>query len=533
MKNTLQIILNILITLNLAAVAVYAAPGDLDPTFDGDGRVTTAWGNAPGQSVVIQADGKLVVAGISRDLSNYKFQIWLVRYNTNGAIDTSFGVNGEVRTQTVADVSEGGPVSMALQEDGKIVVSHWASGSYYGDPYGTYVYRYDQNGTLDTTFDNDGIVNVAGVNYTDVYFATSLIIQPDGKILLGVRHHEDVPNSPMVRAFGVLRFNTNGSLDSTFGNNGFVFTPSLLGNAQSEDISTGITLQTDGKIVLVGLARRSNLTTMFGVVRYNPNGSLDTAFDGDGIVTTQIGITGDRDEPYSVGVQSDGKIIVAGSSQDSGGVGGVAVVRYNPNGSLDTSFDGDGKVITASGYSYAEKLVIQPNGKIVVAGLGAGPTGFDGDFSVVRYTSSGSLDSTWGAGGIVTTDFNNGYDDYAGSMAIQSDGKIVVVGRTSNHTAIARYIGDPAVPTAANVSVGGRVSDTNGRGISKARVTITDAASGETQTALTNAFGYYRFEEIAAGQSYILEAAHKRYQFAPRVLNVLDEITDADLIAEP
>ena len=192
-----------------------AAEGDLDPAFGVGGKVTTCCANNPGQSVAIQSDGKIVTAGITRNLSTFIFQIWLIRYEANGALDTGFGANGEVKTNTVADTDGniGLNVPVAIQADGKIVVAVWASGL---AGHGAFVYRFDANGTLDPSFDGDGVANVHGLNYTDVYLVTSMVIQTDQKILVGVRHHEDIANSPIVRSFGVLRFNPNGSLDPTF-----------------------------------------------------------------------------------------------------------------------------------------------------------------------------------------------------------------------------------------------------------------------------------------------------------------------------
>lgn len=126
-------------------------------------------------------------------------------------------------------------------------------------------------------------------------------------------------------------------------------------------------------------------------------------------------------------------------------------------------------------------------------------------------------------------------DNFGYSVAIS--GNTAIVGAYSDNDTFvdqgSAYVFQNPAPTAAYVSVGGRVSDSNGRAVSMVRVTITDTASGETRTALTSSFGYFRFEGILTGRSYRLEAAHKRYQFAPRFLNVSNEITDADLIAEP
>ncbi len=491
-------------------------PGDLDTTFDSDGKLTTCCGNSPGHSVAIQSDGKIVVAGWRRNLITFLFDIWLLRYNTDGGIDASFGNNGTVTTPTVSNNNDPGRVSIALQSDGKIVVSNWASGS---TGYGTYVYRYNSSGSLDTSFDNDGIANVRGVIFTDVYLAESLTIQPDGKILVAVRYHEDVINSPIVQAFGVLRFNPDGSLDPTFGNNGFAFTPSLLGNPQSQDVPLAISVQADGRIVLVGLARRSNGTTTFGVVRFNSDGTLDSGFDGDGIVTTQIGIAGDRDEAYSVGAQPDGKIVVAGFSRDNTVSESFAAVRYNSNGSLDTSFDGDGKVMTFGGFAVSNKLIIQPNGKIVIGG-GNGP-----DFALRRFNPNGSPDGTWGTGGIITTDFGNA--EFVSSMALQTDGKIVAVGSTSTNVAIARYIGDGSAPTAAPAVISGTVTTPDGAPLGGVVMTLTGSAG--VRRTITDDQGFYQFADAETGGFYIVSPLRANYSFAPaeRSFSLLADRTDA------
>jgi uncharacterized delta-60 repeat protein len=178
----------------------------------------------------------------------------------------------------------------------------------------------------------------------------------------------------------------------------------------------------------------------FALARYNTDGSLDTTFGGDGKVMTDF-MMGGPDEANAVALQGDGKIVAAGSVTHSSGALVFAVARYATDGSLDSAFDGDGKVTTiVASDDEARGMAIQRDGKIVAVGLAcnlciAGP-----DFGVARYNTNGSLDSTFGAGdGIVLTDFGAGTIDHANAVSIQTDGKIVVAGFSQGDFALARY----------------------------------------------------------------------------------------------
>ena len=178
-------------------------------------------------------------------------------------------------------------------------------------------------------------------------------------------------------------------------------------------------IQADGKILVAGVGMRN-----FAVARYNSNGTLDTSFDGDGKLTTDFG---GSDYVSGMAIQADGKIVVAGGSNSD-----FAVARYNSNGTLDTSFDGDGKLTTDfRGYDLANTMAIQADGKILVAG------GSDSDFAVARYNSNGTLDTSFDGDGKLRINFSDGYD-FANSMAIQTDGRIVLAGTNSRDFALAR-----------------------------------------------------------------------------------------------
>jgi uncharacterized delta-60 repeat protein len=223
----------------------------------------------------------------------------------------------------------------------------------------------------------------------------------------------------------VLSYNSfaqDGSLDLSFGNGGKVITPIGLG----QDIGYSVAIQADGKIVMAGSSYIVN--DDFALSRYNSNGSLDLSFGTSGIVTTSIGSAGDV--AHSVAIQTDGKIVVAGYSYINNHRD-FALTRYNTNGSLDTSFDTDGKVTTPIGSSTDEgyAVAIQADGKIVVAG-----TTFNGsifDFALIRYNSNGSLDLSFDIDGIVTTHIGSG-TSFGYAVAMQADGKIVVAGFSDN-----------------------------------------------------------------------------------------------------
>ncbi|MEH2210726.1 putative Ig domain-containing protein [Nostoc sp.] len=376
-------------------ITAYASilPVVLDPSFDSDGKVTTDIGTNTmdtGRSIVVQDDGKIVVAGVSN--SNFA----VVRYNSNGSLDSTFGTTGKVTTDFAStDIA----YSIALQDDGKILVAGVSSSNFA-------VVRYNSNGSLDSTFGTAGKVTT-DLGSTDI--AYSIALQDDGKILVAGKRNND---------FAVVRYNSNGNLDTSFGTAGKIIT-----NLGTIDIAYSIALQGDGKILVAGVSSGSN----FAVVRYNSNGSLDTSFGGTGKVITDIG-TNTTDTAYSVSVQADGKILLAGVSSSN-----FAVVRYDSNGSLDTSFGGTGKVITnLGGTDIAYSVSVQANGKIIVGGSS------NSNFALVRYNSNGSLDTNFNTTGIITTDIGTNTTDNAYALT-QHDGTIIVAGVSANNFAVARY----------------------------------------------------------------------------------------------
>jgi uncharacterized delta-60 repeat protein len=403
-----------------------APPGDLDPTFDGDGKVFTdfAGGADEGRAVAIQGDGKIVAAGFAVGPGGSN-DFALARYNTDGSLDTTFDGDGKVITDFAGSFDQARAV--ALQGDGKIVAAGIATVS--GFNFG--LARYNTNGSLDTTFDGDGKVTTAFGGNEDAF---GVAIQVDGKIVAAGFSVD----SGGTNDFALARYNTDGTLDTTFSIDGKMTTDF----AGSTDEARAVAIQGDGQIVAVGFVFVSGAGD-FALARYNSNGSLDATFDGDGKATTDF--AGDFDQAFGVAIQGDAKIVTAGFANDVSGNQDFALARYNTDGSVDTTFNGDGKVTTdfAGNTDQAFALAIQGDGKIVAAGF-ADVSRNIRDFALARYNTDGSLDPTFSGDGKVTTDFA-GSGDVAYGVAIQANGRIVAAGlahllTTSSFVfALARY----------------------------------------------------------------------------------------------
>jgi len=398
----------------------WSAPGDLDTSFDTDGIVITDLQGIlttdMAEAVAVQPDGKILMAGTS---GTDKFA--LARYLTTGSLDIGFG-NGGVTITTLPGLG-GMAHDMVLQPDGKILLSGIGNGGEFA------VVRYLANGTLDTSF---GTLGIASITIgTGSATANAMALQADGKIV--VVGHTDVGGGAI--DFAVARFNTDGSLDTSFDSDGKVTTPLV---ALVQDYAFAVAVQPDGKIVVAG-----HTSSDFGVVRYNADGSLDGGFDNDGIVVTTVGAIDAY--AYAIALQADGKIVVVGNALVGVGQRGLAVVRYNANGSLDNSFGVAGKVITSLaglGLEGAETVVVQPDGKIVIAGeYVSSQSPNDLDLAVLRYNSNGGLDTSFDTDGIATLDLGS-LSDFGNGLAVQPDGKILVAGSDTADFVLLRYEGD-------------------------------------------------------------------------------------------
>ena len=435
------------VVLGLTANA-QAAPGDLDRSFGFSGKQTTDFGaNETAQGVAMQGDGKIVVAGYRTWPADGAFMV--ARYNVDGSLDKSFSDDGKQTTDFGG--ANDGARDVAIQSDGKIVVAGATHGQ--GNSDGDFALaRYNVDGSLDKSFSGDGrqTTDIRGGSDS----GHTLAIQSDGKIVVaGISY----PQSGGRGDFGLARYNVDGSLDTSFSSDylvpgeDFEAINDLLSNSEGtqttdfggHDGAHGLAIQSDGKIVAAGYHYTADRhIAEIALARYNADGSLDSSFSGDGKQTTDLGgdqtlIGEGHDSATAVAMQSDGKIVVAGGS-DQGASYHFAVARYNGDGSLDSSFSGDGKQTTGFGGSsaFASATAIQGDGKIVVAGDASN------NFALARYHADGSLDSSFSGDGKQTTDFGGMYDN-AEAVTLQSDAKIVVAGASANGDdfALARYLG--------------------------------------------------------------------------------------------
>ncbi|WP_018617433.1 Ig-like domain-containing protein [Segetibacter koreensis] len=405
------------------AVARYNTDGTADNNFSDDGKQTTDFGSEVnyGYSIALQNDGKIVVAGQTYGNSFSDFAI--ARYNNDGSLDNSFSEDGKQTTDFNSSDDIGKAVS--IQNDGKIVIAGYqykCNDATCSDAQFALA-RYNTNGTLDNTFSEDGkqITSSRGG-----YYATSLVIQSDGRIVVGGYTFEG-GNAD----FAFARINTNGSLDNTFNAGGRLTT-----DVNGDDFAYSIAIQTDGKIVAAGMDYGDN----FDVVRFYTDGRLDDTFGRSGKLIDKLRLNQGSTYYTSTAVQKDGKLVTAGYTWNGSNYD-FALARYNLDGTPDNSFSQDGRQTTGFGTSddYAYAVAIQTDGKIVLAGV-AGP-----NFAVTRYNIDGSLDKGFGTGGKKITDFGTDRSASATSVALQADGKIVVGGYTdpSQHQnedfALARY----------------------------------------------------------------------------------------------
>ncbi|MCU0780787.1 MAG: choice-of-anchor D domain-containing protein [Akkermansiaceae bacterium] len=400
-----------------------AAPGDLDPTFGTGGMVQANL--AAAASVAVQPDGKILVAGKEWNGNDWDFAV--LRFNADGTPDTSFSQDGKVTT--FLSIGADQALAVAVQGDGKILV---AGQTYNGLNFDVALVRYLANGDLDQAFGTIGMVGQDIGGFDDC--GCGLAVQSDGRILVTGFASNGADDDVIL-----LRFNADGSLDSGFGVNGDGVAITPVGS--SHDRGWGVTVQLDGWILVAGSYHAGS--DDIAVLRYLPSGLLDAGFSGDGIVTTQLGTADDVGR--SVALQSDGKILVAGYFS-TGSTWDFALVRLKTDGTLDTGFSQDGKVPTDFGGTndYARSVVVQTNGKILVAGQAW--SGATWDFALARYLPDGTLDPSFSGDGKVITDINCGAPDLGPAMALQSDGKILVAGPGSVQSALVRYQGDPPVP---------------------------------------------------------------------------------------
>jgi len=398
------------------SLAVFALPaslmaqaGTLDPKFGKGGIVFTT--NTSANAGALQGDGKILVAGSISTVQNSQ-QPGLLRYNTDGTLDSGFGAGGKV---LIGGNNAGPAFAVAVQTDGKILAVAPANLLLT-------VFRFNTNGSVDSTFGSNGATAIQAAGLFLAPASGGIALQPDGRILVATGHNDGAG----LRI--VARLLANGQLDSTFGSNGAA--PTFGGDS--------VAVLPNGNI-LVG------------------TGSVTSAYAPNGVVVKDFGIHG-----QTPGFANDAggfvvpnnsstvtRIITAGSIFTdlnitfTNSVSGFLLVSYNIDGTLDNAFGIHGGVTTpfpGNILAHAFAVALQRNGDIVAVGQTALTESGPSDFALARYNPDGSVDTTFGNSGFVSTPFGTSVA-FANTVLIQIDGKIIAVGNSNNGTTLARYLG--------------------------------------------------------------------------------------------
>lgn len=361
--------------------------------------------SALAQTGAIQADGKLIVGGSA--LINNTNQCILVRYTDTGLLDNTFGDSGVIITNTG---SYSQIQTIKIQNNDQKIVS--LGNAFINDAAYILLNRYGTDGTLDTLFGTNGTVTSL---FGDGTTATAFALDADAKIVVvGVCVEDGTPQLLLAR------YNTDGSLDTTFGVNGFVIT-----EIGFHSKGTDILIQNDGTLLVSGYTLLDS-QNLFVLAKYTADGILDTTFGSNGIVTTALGNTA---QATSLAQDSGGNIVLAGVSDKN-----VALVRYTASGVLDTTFNGTGTLVTNfSARSQANAVVIDANDNIIITG-NAGV-----QLVTARYTSSGLLDAQFGIDGTGYNLFSTGTSSTGSDIALRSDGSMVISGFTDKDFLILCY----------------------------------------------------------------------------------------------
>ena len=410
------------------ALMRFTSDGDLDSAYHLDGKRTIDFGrSAQGMAVAVQTDGKIVAAGQGKTFyipgngdTLYTYPL-LARYSATGSPDGTFGTAGMLIDESlfIDTVIE----NVHLKANGDILTTGY---SYSVQNYVT-LFQYNDDGTPDTAFGTDGVM----LDYydLDIELATyDSVVLDNGQIILTGYW---VPNFG-TPDMAVFRYNSDGSRDMTFGTDGVAVV-----DLGGWEYGRSVAVQSNGKIVVAGYTD-ANFEQDMAVLRFNSDGTLDNTFSGDGIAYGDF--VGDQDFAFGVEVLDSGKIVVGGYSDLD-----FAVVRYNSNGTLDTTFGTNGRTTThIAGSDYVNDMFVQNDGRIVLAGCTV-PASGNRDFALARYNADGSLDTSFSGDGTVTTDL--GGQDIAQSVVQQPDGNLVAVGYTdiwgNNDFALVRYEGTP------------------------------------------------------------------------------------------
>jgi uncharacterized delta-60 repeat protein len=351
----------------------YTEAGVLDTTFNGSGFVTHAGGGglsaadeAIGAGVAVDANGHIVVAGYSVEGNTWGTMIW--RFNADGTLDTTFGNAGIARYAS----PQSGGARMAVDASGRIIVAGF---SWSGTDWDTSVWRYTASGELDTSFNGTGVYTInasAGTGATGEDIATGVTIDASGRVVVVGYSTNAAGDQDMT----VWRFTDDGTPDASFGSAG-VFRHDNAAGGHGNDVAQSVKVDASGRIVATGWSPRiaGNLNEDLAVWRLLPNGTLDTSFNGTGYLTHSGAAGGDgMDIGRGIGIDGTGRIVVVGQSQNAAGDSDMVVWRYTEAGQLDAMFGSGGVKVQAgtaggtAGRDGARAIAFDSNGRLLVAG---------------------------------------------------------------------------------------------------------------------------------------------------------------------
>ena len=398
------------------SLAVFALPaslmaqaGSLDPKFGKGGIVFTT--NTGANAGALQGDGKIVVAGSIATNQNQQ-QPGLLRYNTDGTLDPNFGIGGKV---VIGGTNAGPAFAVTIQTDGKILAAAPAN-------LHLTVFRFNSNGSLDNTFGNNGATAIQAAELFLAPASGGIALEPDGRILVATGHNE----GGSLRI--VARLRANGQLDSTFGSNGAA--PTFGGDSVAVVPNGNILVGTGS--VTSAYAPNGAVVKDFGIHGQTPG----FANDAGGFVVTNSAAAVTR-------IITAGTIFTDLNLMSLNSVSGFLLVSYNIDGTLANAFGIHGGVTTpfpGNILAHAFAVALQTNGDIVAVGQTALTDTGPSNFALVRYNPDGSVDTTFGKSGFVSTPFGTSVA-FANTVLIQIDGKIIAVGNSNNGTTLARYLG--------------------------------------------------------------------------------------------
>jgi len=547
-------------------LARFNTDGSFDNSFDANGVAMSQWCEE-GSGIFLQTDGKIVAVGSENTDSDRG--TCTQRFNSDGSADSTFNPNtpngkitqnfvsveavrglpngkimvagwdtGQYDTATLMRLNADGSLDTTFASEGIYQHTNGANSTYFFDlkvlsdgsflvagergASGGLIIKFDSSGNLDTSFSGDGIATT--INATRFY---AIAIQSDGKIFGCGSSGSGVST----RNGRCVRFSTAGTDEANF------FNQFNTGGLNDSEI-LGCAFDSNGKLVVAGYSN-DGTSDRLAISRHQTSLSLDTGFGISGYVINDMSPTL-NDRATDLVVQPDNKIVVSSTGLSGTGDRDFAVLRYTSNGTLDPSLYenfGSGGISLidfglASPNDDASALLLQPDGQILASGTT--DNGTSKRFALTKLNSGGAVVLGFGTLGRATALFDNN-DASASAIGFYLNDKILVAGKSWNGTdydfAIARFENE-LIPSAANVSVSGRVSTANGTGIRNVIVTLTNA-KGNIQTARTSSFGYFQFDEIAVGQTCIISVAAKRFTFRnpTQIISVNDKLTDVNFVA--